>query len=69
MARFAEGKSFEQFCADELLSAAIERKFEIIGEALTRVRNRFPEDLDGIGDWTAIIGFRNVLAWPRALKW
>lgn len=47
---------------DELLSAGIERKFEIIGEALVRVRNRFPEDLDGISGWTAIVGFRNLLA-------
>ncbi|MEM9478608.1 MAG: HepT-like ribonuclease domain-containing protein [Verrucomicrobiota bacterium] len=59
---FSAKKTYEDFCADELLSSAIERKFEIIGEALTRVRNKKPEDLEIISEWTAIIGFRNILA-------
>jgi uncharacterized protein with HEPN domain len=29
--RFTAGRSYEDFCADEMLSSAIERKFEIIG--------------------------------------
>jgi len=45
-----------------MLSSAIERKFEIIGEALVRIRRQRPEDLRVIGDWPAIIGFRNILA-------
>lgn len=60
--RFAAGRSYEDFCADEMLSSAIERKFEIIGEALVRIRRQRPEDLRVIGDWPAIIGFRNILA-------
>jgi uncharacterized protein with HEPN domain len=59
--RFAAGRSYEDYCRDEMLSAAIERKFEIIGEALMRIRRRRPEDLSVIGDWPAIIGFRNIL--------
>jgi len=45
-----------------MLSAAIERKFEIIGEAPVRLRRERPADLGLIGDWPAIIGFRNILA-------
>ncbi len=60
--QFAHGRTFEQYCEDDMLSAAIERKFEIIGEALNRVKREHPEDLDAIGQWPAIIGFRNMLA-------
>jgi uncharacterized protein with HEPN domain len=35
---FAQDKTFEEFCSDDLLSSAIERKFEIIGEALNRIK-------------------------------
>ena len=34
IAAFCAGKSFEQYRADELLRAAVECKFGIIGEAL-----------------------------------
>lgn len=60
--QFAKGKHFEDYCADEMLSAAIERKFEIIGEALNRVKKTCPEDLQAISEWPAIINFRNILA-------
>lgn len=32
--RFAKGRSFQEFEGDDLLQSAIERKFEIIGEAM-----------------------------------
>jgi len=60
--QFSQGKCFEDYCSDDMLASAIERKFEIIGEALSRIRKTHPEDLKAIGDWPAIIGFRNVLA-------
>jgi len=60
--RFVEGKALADYKADDLLASAIERKFEIIGEALNRIRKTNPEDLHWIGDWPAIIGFRNLLA-------
>lgn len=59
---FAAGRSYEDYCTDKMLSSAIERKFEIIGEALARIRRRQPDDLCLIGEWPAIIGFRNILA-------
>ncbi len=60
--KFSEGKKYEDYAADELLSSAIERKFEIIGEALNRVNKTHSDDMQVIGEWKAIIGFRNILA-------
>jgi len=45
-----------------MLSAAVERQFEIIGEALSRVRRVAPELSAQIPDVSDIIGFRNTLA-------
>ena len=59
---FCSDRGFEDYCGDDLLASAVERKFEIIGEALSRIRRRCPEDLAVIGHWPAIIGFRNLLA-------
>jgi len=59
---FSRGKGFVDYCEDDLIASAVERKFEIIGEALNRVKRSHPEDLSAIGDWPAIIGFRNLLA-------
>jgi uncharacterized protein with HEPN domain len=41
--------------------AAVERKFEIIGEACTRLRDQFPESFEKIVYGPQIIGFRNRL--------
>ena len=59
---FTCNKSFDDYCSDEILSSAVERKFEIIGEALSRIKRSNPNDLDLINEWPAIIGFRNILA-------
>ncbi len=59
---FTAGRTFEDYCANEMLASAVERKFEIIGEALSRIRRQRSEDLRAIGEWPAIIGFRNILA-------
>jgi len=59
---FIEGKTFQDYCLDDLLCSGVERKFEIIGEALNRIRRKYPEDMVRVSDWPAIIGFRNILA-------
>ena len=58
---FTKGMSVEDYCGSELIKAAVERKFAIIGEALVRLREDYPELLDRIPDAEKIIGFRNVL--------
>lgn len=59
---FIKGKTFDDYISDDLLSSGVERKFEIIGEALNRIRRDSPEDLDRISECRDIIDFRNVLA-------
>ena len=44
-----------------MLRSAIERQFEIIGEALNRLRQTDPVLASRIPDVARIIGFRNVL--------
>jgi len=41
--RFAGGRTFDDYLADEMLSAAIERQFQIIGEAFVGLRRIAPE--------------------------
>ena len=38
IARFAAGRNYDDYLADEMLRAAVERQFEIIGEAFTGLR-------------------------------
>jgi uncharacterized protein with HEPN domain len=60
---FTEEKSYEDFQEDRLLQLAIEREFEIIGEALFRLEKVDPETLaDKIPEYRKIIVFRNILA-------
>jgi uncharacterized protein with HEPN domain len=58
---FTRGKSFADYESDELLRSAVERKFEIIGEALNRLRKISPGLLARIHEHRSIISFRNIL--------
>ena len=61
VARFTEGKTFQQYLADEVLRSAVERQFTIVGEALSRLHQDFPDVAGRIPDASKIIGFRNIL--------
>lgn len=50
-------KVFEQFANNKLLTSAVERKFEIIGEAMNRIKRDAPELV--IENQKAIVNFRN----------
>jgi uncharacterized protein with HEPN domain len=54
--------SREAFFADRRTQAAVEREFEIIGEAMTRLRREFPEVAAGIPELREVIDFRNLLS-------
>jgi uncharacterized protein with HEPN domain len=58
---FTSGMDFEDYRVDAKCRAAVERKFEVIGEACTRVRDRFPGIFEKIETGPQIIGFRNRL--------
>ena len=59
--RFIEGMGHDAWLQDRRTQAAVERKFEIIGEALNRLHKSHPEHADRIPNLPRIIGFRNVL--------
>lgn len=59
--RFTEHATLEQYEQDDLLRSGVERQFEIIGEALVRLRDIDDQWLERIPDAKRIIGFRNVL--------
>src|SRR5512139_4168974 len=58
---FIAGRSFQDYCGDELLRSGVERKFEIMGEALNRIARDDPPVLNQIRDYRDIISFRNIL--------
>ena len=60
--RFTQGVSEEEYLSDLMLSSAVERQFEILGEALNRVRRSDPQTADKIPDIHRIIGMRNIIA-------
>src|SRR5207245_8315398 len=61
IAAFCAGRSFEQDRTDEILRAAVERKFGIIGEALARLAKDDPEVAARIPEHPRIIAFRNII--------
>jgi uncharacterized protein with HEPN domain len=60
--RFRRDLDLEDFRTDELVRAAVERKLEVVGEALNRLSREDPELAARIPDIGRVIGFRNVLA-------
>ncbi len=59
--RFSSGKTFADYAEDELLQSAVERQFEILGEALTQLHKIAPQIAYKITDYRKIIDFRNLL--------
>jgi uncharacterized protein with HEPN domain len=51
-----------QFVEDRRTQRAVERSFEIVGEALSRLARDFPSIVDRIPEHRRVIDFRNVLA-------
>ena len=58
---FVTGRTFEDYEHDALLSSAVERQFEIIGEALRQLAREDPDTAARIPDLPRIVAFRNVL--------
>lgn len=61
IARFTAGRSYDDYLNDDMLRAAVERQFEIIGEALAGLRRIDPTLAAQLPDVQQIIAFRNVL--------
>ena len=59
--RFTEGMNGVAYASDARTQAAVERKFEIIGEALNRLHQARPDLAQRIPRHRRIIDFRNLL--------
>jgi uncharacterized protein with HEPN domain len=59
--RFVAGLDSLDYSVSEVVRSAVERKFEIIGEALGQIAKRDPELARRIPDYREIIAFRNLL--------
>ena len=59
--QFTADRNLQGYTGDAMLRSAVERQFEIIGEALSRLAKSDPETGSRIGDYQQIIAFRNVL--------
>ena len=60
--RFTAGCSFEDYAGSEMMRSAVERQFEILGEALNRLRRSAPEMADRISGLRGAIALRNLLS-------
>ena len=58
---FVEGIDFDEYQSNTIVHRAVERDFEIIGEALNRIKRIDAELLEQVSEHHRIIGFRNIL--------
>jgi uncharacterized protein with HEPN domain len=58
---FVEGRTFADYSKDDLLRSAVERQFEIIGEALNQLSKADPALAAGVPDLPRLVAFRNIL--------
>jgi uncharacterized protein with HEPN domain len=58
---FVRGMVFKAYRNSTVTQRAVERDFEIIGEALNRIKSTDDELLVKISEHNRIIGFRNIL--------
>lgn len=61
LTEFTAGKVFEDYARDAMLRAAVERKFEVIGEALAQLVRTDPVVTERVSEYRRIIAFRNLL--------
>lgn len=58
---FSEGKTLADYEQDDLLRSAIERQFEIAGEAVRQLDKLDPTLAKRLSEYARIIAFRNIL--------
>lgn len=59
---FTAGKSFDDYAGDQMMRAAVERMFTIVGEALREAAREEPELRLKIEGYRKIVDFRNILS-------
>lgn len=59
--RYTRGKSLDEYASDDYFRSAVERQFEIIGEALAQLLRIDAALASRVPDLRRIIAFRNIL--------
>lgn len=57
--QFLAGVTFAEYEQSRMLRKAVERSFEIIGEALSQARRDYPELKHQVGEHKQIVNFRH----------
>ncbi len=65
---FTSGKTLDDYRGSAMLRSAVERQFEIIGEALAQLAKLDDKIVARISEYRRIIGFRNILILDQFLK-
>jgi uncharacterized protein with HEPN domain len=58
---FVDGRTIDDYRADDMLRAAVERQFEIVGEALNQLSKLDADLAARVPDLRRIVAFRNIL--------
>lgn len=61
IAEFTAGRQFSDYERDAMLRSAVERQFEVIGEALAQLARVDAETAIRIAEYRRIMAFRNIL--------
>ena len=61
IASFVRGRTFKDYRTDMMLRSAVERQFEIIGEALRQLQKTAPDLARELPELPQAIAFRNIL--------
>jgi len=67
VARFAEGKTFDDYLADDLLRSAVERQLQNVGEAIAQLAKLDTRTAERVPGFREIVAFRNILVHGYAL--
>jgi len=59
--QFVAKRTWEEYQSDPMLRSAVERQFQILGEALNRLSRLDPATAEQISNLSRIVAFRNVL--------
>jgi uncharacterized protein with HEPN domain len=59
---FIDGRTFEEYASDLMLRSAVERQFEILGEAMSRTLRVDPRLALRFDEARGVVDFRNVIA-------
>ena len=61
IADFVANRTWQDYESDPMLRSAVERQFQIMGDALNKLSRLEPAAAAGISDLRRIVAFRNVL--------